>query len=59
MIDRDFWVKIAYEWKKPDDGLNIPEIDENNIDLVNPDEDFLDGISSTEIDDILSDLDDL
>ena len=56
MIDKAYWNKIAAEWKKIDDGIDIPKpgTDPDGVSFIDPDEDK--GISSTEIDDILSDL---
>ncbi len=51
MIDKKFWEKVAGEWKKADDGIDIPSI------VVDPVVDWGDDeIPFDEIDDILSDL---
>ena len=53
MIDKNYWKKIADEWKTEDDGIEpIPPI--SPIQPLPPDED--EGIDD-EISDILADLD--
>ena len=50
MIDKAFWVKVAGEWKKTDDGIDIPII--GPIGPIEPDPD-----DPIDIDDILADFD--
>ena len=56
MSDKMYWNKIAEEWKKKDDGIDIPKIDTGKVVDVNPDEMPFDSVSDDEINDILADL---
>ena len=56
MIDKAYWEKIAAEWKKQDDGIDVPEITSGGAENINPDDVPFDQILDSEIDDILSDL---
>lgn len=59
MIDKAFWLKIAENWRKKDDGIGaIPDTtgDGDDAKNIDPDEIPFDQISDDEIDDILSDL---
>lgn len=57
MINLQFWKKIAENWSKDDDGIEIPEVDGQAAKEIK-DEDLIlfDDISNDEINDILSDL---
>ena len=58
MIDKEYWSKIAIQWKSSDDGVGeIPKINAGIVSQINPDEDSFADISDDEIDDILADLD--
>ena len=57
MIDKVFWEKVSEEWKKADDGIAIPELDEGDAGSINPEEDSFGDLSDLDIDDILSDFD--
>ena len=50
MIDKTFWAKVAGEWKKADDGIDVPDI--GPIGPIDPDPD-----DPIDIDDILADFD--
>ena len=59
MIDKAFWLKIAENWRKKDDGIGAtPDTTGDGDDAKNIDPDVIsfDQISDDEIDDILSDL---
>lgn len=56
MINKDFWKKIADNWRTDTDGITIPEIEGGRIELINPSDAFSD-FDEDEIDDILADLD--
>lgn len=53
MIDKEFWIKVAGEWKKADDGIETPPIDPNVFEGIG--EDVVSDDS--DIDDILSEFD--
>ena len=57
MINLQFWKKIAENWSKDDDGIEIPEVDGQAATEIK-DEDLIlfDDISNDEINDILADL---
>ena len=59
MINKAFWGKLADNWSKDDDGIDIPDDKENEIDKVCEisDEDLSNVISDDDLDDILADLD--
>lgn len=56
MIDKTYWIRIASEWKKRDDGIAIPNLDTGNAAGIDPDEIPFDCISDDDISDILADL---
>lgn len=56
MIDKKFWQWVAENWRKDDDGISIPEILSEGIELIDPSTAFLDTSEDEEIDDILSDM---
>lgn len=56
MIDKKFWGNVAEEWKKDSDGIEIPDIDSSGISDIDPDTIPINGVSDSEIDDILAEL---
>lgn len=56
MIDKKFWQTIAKNWSKEDDGINIPEIKGEGIELIDPTVATLDAKVDEEIDDFMADL---
>lgn len=56
MIDKKFWQTIADNWSKEDDGISIPEIQSEGIELIDPEAVSVDSAMDDEIDDILADL---
>lgn len=56
MIDKKFWQMIADNWRKADDGIVIPDIQEGGVELIDPSVAKLDAEMDEEIDDILADL---
>ncbi|MGO5167876.1 hypothetical protein ACTQ4Q_07455 [Bacillota bacterium LCP21S3_D9] len=57
MINKTFWESVASEWKKPDDGIKIPELDTGGAGDINTDDDPLGDITDLDMDDILADFD--
>ena len=53
MIDKEFWIKVAGEWKKADDGIVTPPIDPKIFDGIGEDK----APDDSEIDEILSEFD--
>lgn len=52
MNKREFWLKVAEEWRKKTDGIEVPDIGPiSHIDDIEPD-----IITDDEIDDIFSQL---
>ena len=56
MIDKKFWQMIADNWRKADDGIVIPDIQEGGVELIDPSVAKFDAEMDEEIDDILADL---
>ena len=56
MIDKNFWKRVAENWRKDDDGISIPKISTEGIELIDPSTAFLDLSKDEEIDDILSEM---
>ena len=56
MSDKKFWQTIADNWSKEDDGIKIPEIKGEGIELIDPTVAAMDAKVDEEIDDILADL---
>ena len=56
MIDKVFWLRIAKEWKKQDDGIQIPEVKTGNASGIVPTAGSMEDIMDDEINDILADL---
>lgn len=57
MINKEFWKKVAEEWRKADDGILIPKVDIGGAGDINLDEDAFGDLSGLDIDDILADFD--
>ena len=56
MIDKEFWQKIADNWRKDNDGIDIPDIDTDGIDTIDPSVLSFDEELDDETEDILADL---
>lgn len=56
MIDKVFWEKVAAEWKKADDGIKVPIIDDGDAGKIKWDEDSFGDLSGEDLNDILSDF---
>lgn len=57
MIDKAYWEKIADQWKKQDEGIDIPTIDTGGAGAIDPTIDSFGDVLDETIDDILSDID--
>ena len=59
MINKEYWLKLADNWSKDDDGTVIPDDVDDEIDKVCgiSDDDLSNVISDDDLDDILADLD--
>lgn len=56
MIDVKFWKSVADNWRKDDDGIKIPDINTEGIDVIDPSSLLFDTGMDEEIDDILADM---
>ena len=56
MIDVKFWKSVADNWHKDDDGIKIPDINTEGIDVIDPSSLLFDTGMDEEIDDILADM---
>ena len=56
MIDKKFWQKIADNWRKDSDGIDIPDIDTDGIDTIDPSVLSFDEELDDETENILADL---
>ena len=58
MIDKKFWKKIAENWVKDNDGIELPKdsFDITNVVDIKPELASFDDAVDDEIDDILADL---
>ncbi len=57
MIDKKFWKKIADNWRKDSDGIDIPDVETGGVEQIDPSIVSLDSEMDDEIEDILADLD--
>ncbi len=56
MIDKKFWKKIAENWRKDSDGIDIPEVDTVSVVDIDPSIVSFDKEMDDETEDILADL---